>query len=286
MAIIISFFALFLQPGFCNDLTGGKDGYFLHVPVGTRSYGMGTAYTALATGASAFWWNPAGLAFSDNAEFLVFHSSLPSGINWQTLAVKTKSEELTFAVAVSELSVQDIIEYNDIGDEINKFNYGLAIGSTAFSLRFSKKIAIGAAVHGFRQNFFHQVKYGYSLNVSARFAPYKWLVLGLQANNLVGKGLNKPYINKHYPIVIRSGIAFLPIKEVGICLDIVKANNFSKPLIGIETQLISNFIARCGYFENSPTWGLGLSLGSFNFDYAVATTDKYYLHNFSIKFKL
>ncbi len=60
--LIFAVFWLFLQP----LLRAGQYGAsFLEIGVGARALGMGGAYVSVADDGTAFYWNPAGLAFSE-----------------------------------------------------------------------------------------------------------------------------------------------------------------------------------------------------------------------------
>lgn len=62
-------------------LTDGKyAGEFLSIGVDARALGMGGAYSALATGASAAYWNPAGLAYLASQEATLMHAEQFEGI--------------------------------------------------------------------------------------------------------------------------------------------------------------------------------------------------------------
>lgn len=62
-------------------LSEGKyAGEFLSLGVDARALGMGGAYVAQATGASAIYWNPAGLAFIPRHELNLMHAETFGGI--------------------------------------------------------------------------------------------------------------------------------------------------------------------------------------------------------------
>lgn len=54
----------FLTPGNDESTTrvGARGANFLEIGVGARAQALGGAFTSLASGASAMYWNPAGIA--------------------------------------------------------------------------------------------------------------------------------------------------------------------------------------------------------------------------------
>lgn len=60
---------------------------FLKLPVGVRGIGMGNAFVAGASDASAIYWNPAGLGWATNYEVLLSHINLPADIRYDNIAI-------------------------------------------------------------------------------------------------------------------------------------------------------------------------------------------------------
>lgn len=69
--------------GFTGQDLGTSGAQFLKLGAGARAEGMGEAYTAVADGADAIYWNPAGLARIKGQEATFMHSSLPADINYE-----------------------------------------------------------------------------------------------------------------------------------------------------------------------------------------------------------
>ncbi len=55
-------------------------GEFLSLGVGARPMGMGGAYVAISDGASAIYWNPAGLANTARRQILFMHAESFGGL--------------------------------------------------------------------------------------------------------------------------------------------------------------------------------------------------------------
>lgn len=73
---------------FTQDLTGTTAAVFLKAPVGPRSVAMGGAYTAVADGPEALWWNPAGLLSNQQPEVLLENSLWLQALMLNTVAYR------------------------------------------------------------------------------------------------------------------------------------------------------------------------------------------------------
>ncbi len=101
--------ALLLSAGSARAVqtqVGTTSAEFLRLGAGARSLGMGEAYTAVADGPDAIYWNPAGLALMRSAELTYTRSELPAGEHHDFMAVGVPVSWLagTVAVAVTRLS--------------------------------------------------------------------------------------------------------------------------------------------------------------------------------------
>ena len=65
---------------------GGSTVSFLKIPVGAREVGMGQAFTALASGANAVFWNPAGLSRLQGREVSATDARVFADVRFDTLA--------------------------------------------------------------------------------------------------------------------------------------------------------------------------------------------------------
>jgi len=124
----------------------------LRVPMGGRSEGMGTAFTAVADDLSFIEWNPAGSSMLDFTELGFFHN------NW---IADTKVEGIVFASRFNDLGYgasakwlyTPFSEYNMYGDRVSKGYYSEAVASLNVSYNFLagyyfSGISVGANIKG------------------------------------------------------------------------------------------------------------------------------------------
>ncbi len=114
---------------------GASAAQFLQIGAGARSLGMGEAYTAVADGPDAAYWNPAGLARMTRPETAYARSELPAGLHHDFFAVGVPSEYLhgTLALAVTRLSQDSLALVNASNQTQGSFSphsevYALAYG--------------------------------------------------------------------------------------------------------------------------------------------------------------
>jgi len=88
---------------------------FLQVPVGARAEGMGGAFSALAQGASAMEWNPAGLGFLAQSECDVEHLEYVADISEESVAAACPWRGQGFGAAADWLNVPSFNSTLDSG---------------------------------------------------------------------------------------------------------------------------------------------------------------------------
>jgi hypothetical protein len=119
---------------------GASAAQFLQIGAGARALGMGEAYTAVADGPDAAYWNPAGLARMARPEASYARSELPAGIHHDFLAVGAPVELLhgTVAFALTRLTQDSLALVNASNQtqgsftphsEVYAFAYGHSFGA-------------------------------------------------------------------------------------------------------------------------------------------------------------
>jgi len=82
LRVFTLFSTLFIIPcsspwaAFSSDESGTVGASFLKFGVGARSLSMGEAYTAVARGVDALFWNPANLGNTPSFEYTLTHQPL------------------------------------------------------------------------------------------------------------------------------------------------------------------------------------------------------------------
>src|SRR5262249_12966077 len=94
---------------------------FLEVPGGARAAAMGGAFASIARGAEAAFWNPAGLATFNGAQFTATHTETYEHLRHDDAALAGRLFGGGLAASVRALYSEPITERDDLGNEIGSF---------------------------------------------------------------------------------------------------------------------------------------------------------------------
>lgn len=125
---------------------------FLKIDASARGAAMGGAFAAVATGAEALFWNPAGITEVDGQDFSFGQTSWIADINQYSIgAVMPIANIGTFAVSFINVDYGDIprtlIAENDLG-YVEDGSYspgGLAFG-LSYAKKFTDRLSIGGTI--------------------------------------------------------------------------------------------------------------------------------------------
>ena len=118
--LMLALICIAAMSSFAQDKAGTTSMQFLEVMPVARATAMGEAYAAVASGAEAIFYNPAGLAWADHQELSLTY------VNW---IFDAKLYDLSYAVPVGSLGVFGLqLQYVDYGD----FDEAIAYGSSYF----------------------------------------------------------------------------------------------------------------------------------------------------------
>jgi hypothetical protein len=134
---------------------GTTSAEFLRLGAGARSLGMGEAYTAVADGADALYWNPGGLARLSRAEAVYSRTELPAGLHHDYLAVALPSALFrgTFAFGVTRLSQDKLALVDASNQTVGSFSPHSEAYSFGYGHRFADNDPVLAERDYFRENW-------------------------------------------------------------------------------------------------------------------------------------
>lgn len=161
---------------------------FLNIGIDAASMARGDAVVASVSGASAGYWNPAGLVHSkQNLEVSLMHANYFSGLaQYDYLGFSYKiTDSLAIGLSAIRFGVDNIPNTLNLIDANGNVNYNrityFAISDYAFLLSLGKKselknLSWGASVKLIyrRQGEFAQA-YGFGFDLAARYELNKWL---------------------------------------------------------------------------------------------------------------
>jgi len=152
--------------------TGTTAAKFLSLGIGARANAMGGAYTAVANDASSIYWNPAGIASSDQFQALFTYTNLFAGINLDYFGIVIPSGDAgNFAVNVTA------VNYGQIGvtteEQPDGTGESFSPASYEFGLSYARNItqdfAVGATAKLVTENIYHSNATGVAFDIGTIF---------------------------------------------------------------------------------------------------------------------
>lgn len=291
---------LMTPPAFAQKV-GSTAMQFLHVMPSARGAALGDAYSVMAKGSDAIFWNPGGVALVDGLQFSSTY------INW---IFDTQQGALSFATAFDDIGAFGIqFQYVDFGEFEETTNsppyikdpqspgltgrtfrpFSYLIGLTyarnltdRFSTGLSVKYAHESLFSG--QNVMAQVSQGVFQNVrtwanallfdfGVRYnTGFRSVAVGASIQNF-GADVTYAKESNPVPLLFRFGIMadvvgqdalLLQDQEnrIGIAFDLFQPNDYTQQAhLGVEYEFDKTLALRGGYKFNYDTEGLTLGAG-------------------------
>lgn len=240
---------------------------FLNIGAGAKGLAMGGAYTALADGADAVYWNPAGLAGQEKSEITASHAELFSGTHHDFLAFAQPTPQGTFAAGATYLSQSNI----DGRDALGHPTAGFSASDAALALAFGRKTGsadLGASVKFVRSHIGSAEAQTAAADLGAR-RRFGAVTVGGSARNL-GPGMKFDSETDDLPLRLALGAAYSFTGGHCAALELVNGPRGSGTDVGLggEYQAIRSVFLRGGYTTQSAISGgsgfdaaRGLTLG-------------------------
>ncbi len=139
----------------CRPDVGTVAAQFLQIGAGARAVGMGEAYTAVADGPDALYWNPAGLSRMSRPEATYARTELPAGLHHDFFAVGAPSEWLhgTLAFGVTRLSQDSLALVNASNQTQGSFSPHSEVYALAYGHAFGANDVATSSRDYFRENW-------------------------------------------------------------------------------------------------------------------------------------
>ncbi|GEM_PF-4044711 len=224
---------------------------------GAEALGMGGAYTAIADGVLAIYWNQAGLAFSEHDfEFSGTYSTPQNDVNYNS-----------FTGGISRVNDQLTVGYG-----VTTLYYGLQDWHTlAFGYKIDENLAVGGA--------YRKVNWAVSvvdlvtgdvvmlddqttgLDLSAQYRKDN-LRFGFLFQDINGENENNPYLKNFRP-----SVAYVTDKFT-VAFDVYAANHKDHRdfQFGGEYYIDDNWTIRGGFYQETAMFGGGYECDGYFVD--------------------
>lgn len=213
--LILTVVLLCLSPAFAEHYAGYA-GAFLRSGVSARGLGMGGAFTAVAEGIDAVYYNPAGLGFLPASMFGSSYKSLSLDRHFGYIAAAFPiRNEAAMAASWTNFGVSDIPMRGQSREILGEVaNY-----SNAFELSFAKALSesfsFGGKIRYIQEKFDDLQSFAVGMDMAGLVKPYKFVSIAAVFQNIGSRhqwnggdywSQGTTY-NEQFPFIMRFGAA-------------------------------------------------------------------------------
>jgi hypothetical protein len=271
---------------------------FLLIGYGARAASLGGAFTAVSNGASAGYWNPAGLTSLEGGEVTLGHFSWLQDISVEQAAIGFPLRDgLVAGVSLTYVNYGTIDGYDANGlatGQLTAYDYAAGV-SLGFNLMES--LSLGVTSKYISQRLDDVSASSMAFDVGAKFELESFALAASVVN--VGSRMQFDRVSEDLPSAARLGISFVPFAD-GLLTSIEVEHRFNGDLLirqGLELGFSERYFLRTGYDYmpgQNERWlatriavGGGLKLDAAAIDYSFTPNDKSTtedIHRFTVSY--
>lgn len=283
-------------PVLAEAQSGGQPGSFLHLGQSARALGMGNAFVAIADEVPALYYNPAGLNQLLKYELNSFYAPLWEDTNYNFLGYAHPLEKMgTLALGMVNLTSggfqkRETIESEPVGFSIIERAFFLGYGYTT-----ANRLSLGTTIKTIQKNVAGYSGSAFGIDAGAL---YKFLgsrfTVGVNFQNLMAPAPKLKEEEDKHPLYSKFGVAYktefpktarddrlIVAADIDYSSYILAKNHF-----GVEYWYNPVFAARMGKdIQSNVTFGFGVNVAHFIFDYAMAAHDLGVSHRFGLTYR-
>ncbi len=269
---------------------------FLQIGAGADAAGMGGAYSSVARGASAAFWNPARIVSSGASEISLSHFMWYQGIKLEHgAAALMLSPSLALGASVTFLDYGTIDAYDVNGNSIGEVSSYDMQGGLSLSLALNEKLSIGVTGKYIGEKLADLTASTFACDLGLSYQSSHFS-LSVAAVNL-GPGITFASETEKLPSAIRAGVALTPFNPALLTSFEIEKRLYGDIVVrnGIEINVRDQYYLRGGlnYFPQNTerklgtgfSVGAGVRFGQAGLDYAFTPSDSYTsddLHRFTL----
>lgn len=263
----------FVGTAWSYPAASGREGDFLSWGAGARALALGKAYVALATDATASYWNPAGLAFAEFPEVSALHAALWEGTQYEFLGVALPTMAGgTFGGFGSVLATPGLERRDDENNVLSgTFNSSKAGLGVAYA--WSPQPGWGAGITlKWLGRWFDQEPTGFfTFDLGVRFEWASWGSVGVVLQHAAAARYGDT--SDGLPAVLRAGLVIQPLADLGRLVadgEWVAEERVGRWRLGWESAFFGPLVVRAGLDGGELAGGLGVRIDALRVDYAGA----------------
>ncbi len=283
-----------VRPAFAAVSVGSSGGDFLSFEVGGRSAGMGGAQVSTATGVTAQFWNPAGLAGLQDVQVGAMHATWLDDLSYEWVGY---AKPLGPSLGVGSLSVayfhmptlQGVDEFDNPTESFSVYDLALTAG---LARPLTRQISVGVNTRLIRQKLATVSATGVGVDLGA-VGTFQGTSVAAVVQNL---GPSLSYDGASYPLPrqFRLGASRRFVQEkLLLAADYnMPRDYFNDARFGVEYRAHPLVSLRMGYRQvfgsaNDPgtglSYGLGLHVKQMALDYAMTPSQDFdNVHRFAL----
>ncbi|MBI5597171.1 MAG: hypothetical protein HY928_13850 [Elusimicrobia bacterium] len=215
------------------DDVGGAALQFLRLGTGARSLGMAEAYTAVASGAEAVYWNPGAMGQSDRPDFAYSHAEMLGLLRMEHAAYARPVPRLggTMGVAASIFHQDSIPVVTNTNKTIGSF----APHGEAIAVAYSRRLFVGEDHPSRDRGFFQDLWRRPGAYEPLEHEPEMWT--GSASFGLAGKFVSETiYDESAWAAALDAGVLFRPIDMPELAVSAVLRNLGTRPKFNTESE--------------------------------------------------
>lgn len=289
-----------LDYGFDFSKAGTSGLQFLKIGVGARETAMGGAVASLVNDANGVFWNPSGIAYTENYQVSFSHNTWLAGSKHNAAVFAFPFSSFVFALSAASLQINEFEETTAIAPDgtgrmvsAGDYVFGLAVAR-----RFTDRLSIGLQVKYVQEKLDDYSIENVLFDVGAIYSTgFRNLTLGFALQHF---GPDMRLLNQDFrtPLLFRlnasDDIRFSDDMVLTASAELVHpTDNVEWVNFGAELQLLKLIALRGGHRLNvdEGKWSFGVGLNppaiagfSTRFDYAFVLSEKVFdnVHRFSI----
>lgn len=267
----------------------GLPGAYLNFAGGARAGAMGRSFVAVADGADAVVWNPAGLGYLRPNTLSVTHTGTVEEASLDALLYAQPLFRLGgFGLGYVRMNSGSLPLTDELNRKIGSFSdlqqtyllsYGLPVYAARSSKKFFQAVSAGATFKFSRQDLYDAGASGWGMDFGALARFRRNISVGIKLQNAVAPKLKYETATDTFPRLLTVGGAVSFLKNnLTLVSDLEKA-------IGTEQQprwslggegIMWNVLKLRGGFDlknKEFTFGLGYVFGRHEIDYAASAND-------------
>jgi hypothetical protein len=271
---------------------------FLMIGHGARAASLGGAYTAMASEATAAYWNPAGLTDIDGPQATLGHFAWYQDITVEQVSFGFPlGERFSGALSATYVNYGTIQGYDIFGESSGDIVAYDWVGGVSLAMALSDRFSFGLTGKYVSQRLDDITASAFASDIGLRYGGESF-ALGATVINL-GGDINFDQTSEKLPTAARLGVMFRPFSEALVASMEIE-QRFKGDLYvrqGLELGFDEMYYLRAGFdylpaqdgrrLATGISAGAGLRLNFAEFDYAFTPNDKSTtedLHRFTLTF--